>query len=242
MKPAPLPPAAACLVRLSAALAAGAEDAAATELRAAAGVAAPEQVDEAILQSCLFLGFPAALEAAAAWREIREGTPADEDPLSAPERAPERAERGARLCRAVYGHAYETLRRNVAHASPALDRLMVETGYGAILGRPGLEFAWRELCLVAVLAVQGRDRQLHSHLRGALRAGASAAWTEEALEIGLARAGEETGERLRRLWAEVRERGAKRAGADVGAGGEKEPGARPPGESSRESERKPDVH
>jgi 4-carboxymuconolactone decarboxylase len=201
-----LPADAACLVRLSAALAAGAGAEVEAELRRASVDLEARQVDEAILQSCLFLGFPAALEAATAWRDIRGAAPADEDPLASPARAIERAERGEQLCRTVYGSAYATLRRNVATANPALDRLMVETGYGTVLARPGLEPARRELCLVAVLAVQARDRQLYSHLRGALRTGASPEWIGAALEIGLERAPETARDRLRRLWTEVRER------------------------------------
>ena len=202
-----LPPAAACLVRLSAALAAEAASDVEAELRRAAdGEAEPEMVDEAILQSCLFLGFPAALDAAAAWRRLRRGAPADDDPLAATGRAAERAERGEWLCRRVYGNAYPALRRSVADASPALDRLMVEIGYGTVLSRPGLDATWRELCLVAVLAVQVRERQLYSHLRGALRTGAAPGWVEAALEIGLDRAPHGARERLRGVWSEVLER------------------------------------
>ena len=201
-----LPADMASLVRLSAALAVGVPAEVEAELRRAALDAEPRQVDEAILQSCLFLGFPAALEAAAAWRDIRGSAPSDEDPLAPAARAADRAKRGERLCRIVYGSAYEALRRNVAEANPALDRLMVETGYGTVLARPGLQPAGRELCLVAVLAVQARDRQLYSHLRGALRTGASPEWVEAALEIGLARAPEAARHRLRGLWNALRER------------------------------------
>ncbi len=195
-----------CLVRLSAALAAGAPGEIEDELRRASVEVEGRQVDEVILQSCLFLGFPAALEAAAAWREIRGPAPADEDPLAPATRAVARVERGERLCRTVYGSAYDALRANVADANPALDRLMVETGYGTVLTRPGLDAATRELCLVAVLAVQARDRQLYSHLRGALRTGASPEQVEAALEIGLAGGSEEARDRLREVWSEVRER------------------------------------
>jgi len=194
------------LVRLSAALAAGAAGDVVAELHRARAELDPRQVDEAILQSFLFLGFPAALEAAGAWRDIRGSAPVDDDPLASAARAAERAERGERLCRDVYGSAYDALRASVADANPALDRLMVETGYGTVLGRPGLDPAVRELCLVAVLTVQARDRQLYSHLRGALRTGASPAWVEAALRVGLSRAPEQARERLRDLWREVMRR------------------------------------
>lgn len=212
-RPGRLPPDAASLVRLSAALAAGSEDDVEVELRHAAEHCDPRGVEEAIVQSCLFLGFPAALEAAAVWREIRgDVAMPDADPLAEAGRGRQRAERGEELCRAIYGSAYDDLRSNVAAASPALDRLMVETGYGRVLGRPGLDRVRRELCLVAVLAVQGRDPQLHSHLRGALRVGASTDWVEESLEIGLRRCREDVRVRLRKLWWDVRERSERHEG------------------------------
>jgi 4-carboxymuconolactone decarboxylase len=207
-------------VRLSAALAAGADGRVSAELRQASRDVDPVEVDEAVLQSCLFLGFPAALEAAAEWRCFREGAPEDGDPLALPDREEERRVRGESICREIYGSAYEALRRNVADASPALDRLMVDVGYGAVLGRPGLDPIRRELCLVAVLAVQGRDRQLHSHLRGALRMGAPPDWVSAALDIGLEQAPPAAHGRLRQLWREVLERR----------------------ETTGEGERSPDVH
>jgi 4-carboxymuconolactone decarboxylase len=64
---------------------------------------------------------------------------------------------------------------------------MLVEGYGKVLGRPGLSLRRRELCIVAMLARQGRrvERQLYSHLRGALNAGASRAEVDEALEVAL---------------------------------------------------------
>ena len=60
---------------------------------------------------------------------------------------------------------------------------MVEGGYGRVIGRPGLDLATRELCIAALLAVWDSPRQLHSHLRGALNAGASVADVTRAMEI-----------------------------------------------------------
>lgn len=194
------------LVRLSAALAAGDQADAERELRAATDTEDLIAVDEAILQTVLFLGFPVALWAAATWRALRGDAPDERDPLAATDAAAARAERGEDYCREVYGSAYERLRRNVADAHPALDRWMVETGYGTVLGRPGLPRTVRELCLVAILAAQARDEQLHSHLRGALRTGATSPEVEAALEIGLRRAPSSARDRLRGLWSDVRER------------------------------------
>jgi 4-carboxymuconolactone decarboxylase len=58
---------------------------------------------------------------------------------------------------------------------------MIVEGYGKVLGRPGLDLARRELCIVAACAASGQNRQLHSHLLGALNAGASAAHVGAAL-------------------------------------------------------------
>ena len=83
----------------------------------------------------------------------------------------------------MYGTNYARLRANVRALHPALDAWMVTEGYGRTLGRPGLDLARRECCTVAQVAVQGAGRQLHSHLLGALRAGASYGALEQVLDI-----------------------------------------------------------
>ena len=71
----------------------------------------------------------------------------------------------------MYGPFYEKLRVNIRELHPALDAWMVVEGYGKVLGRPALDLLRRELCIVATCAVARQDRQLHSHLHGALHAG-----------------------------------------------------------------------
>lgn len=201
------------LARISAALARGDDRALGDGLRrAAAGAADPPGVEEALLQSYLFLGFPAALAALALWRETLGESPVEDDPLGSPVRTDAWRARGEQVCRVVYGRAYEGLRRNVARAHPAMDRWMIEEGYGKVLGRPGLGLRERELCIVAILAGSGREPQLHSHLRGALHAGAAAGEVEEALEVGLEERDPERARRARELWIRVRD-GAERRGA-----------------------------
>lgn len=192
------------LVRLSEAMASRDEAAIDLELRRAAGNTPPERVDETVLQACLFLGFPTTLETAMKWAAIR-GAPAGEG--ETPESAGDEVlARGEDLCRRVYGSAYDSLRGNVAAAHPALDRWMVLDGYGRVLSRPGLEAWIRELCIVAMLASRDWERQLHSHLRGALRLGAEPAQVAEALSIGVSRQTAETKRRLIELWEGIRER------------------------------------
>ena len=199
-----LPPGTQLLVELSAAVAAR-EPARLDRALAAAveeGVPHPE-VEEALLQSYLFLGYPAALTAIARWREVAGAPPAEVDPLALPGALDAWVARGADVCRIVYGDAYEKLRRNVARAHPAMDRWMVTEGYGKVLGRPGLALAQRELCIVAILAATSWEPQLHSHLRGCLHAGATIAEVSEALEIGLVAASAERRASARELWRRV---------------------------------------
>lgn len=205
-----VPSGAASLAELSAGLAAAEIGELESLLRTAAKENDPAAVEETILQAHLFLGFPAALRGMRVWRRIREDGGA-EGSLPAVE-TPDPAGwevRGEEVCRRVYGSAYAGLRRNVRRLHPDLDAWMIRDGYGKVLGREGLDLAARELCIVATLAADGSPRQpLHSHLRGALRAGAAPAQVERALEAGLARR-PETGdaEEVRKLWHRVLERG-----------------------------------
>jgi 4-carboxymuconolactone decarboxylase len=131
----------------------------------------PVAVEEIILQSYLFAGFPRALNAARAWRAA-SGRPAPAEDVEVADLDLWRA-RGEETCAVVYGDSYEKLRQNIRGLHPALDEWMIVDGYGKVLSRPGVDLRTRELCVVAACAVSGQQRQLHSHLRGALNAGAS---------------------------------------------------------------------
>jgi 4-carboxymuconolactone decarboxylase len=133
----------------------------------------PVAVEEIILQSYLFAGFPRALNAARAWRVASERPAPAEDPESSIANLDMWRELGERTCKIVYGDSYERLRENVRQLHPALDEWMIVDGYGKVLSRPGVDLRTRELCVVAACAVAGQQRQLHSHLHGALNAGAS---------------------------------------------------------------------
>jgi alkylhydroperoxidase/carboxymuconolactone decarboxylase family protein YurZ len=50
---------------------------------------------------------------------------------------------------------------------------LVLEGYGKVLGRKGLNFKERELCVVSILAALKFEDQLYSHINGAFRAKAS---------------------------------------------------------------------
>lgn len=194
------------LVRLAAAVAQGYEP----ELREriddvlAAKVPA-EWVDELLLQSVLFVGYPRALVAWGTWRKhgIAEGPATDPDTDYA--RAPQWLARGEETCAIVYGDNYRKLRQNVRELHPALDAWMVTEGYGRTLGRPGLDLMRRELCIVAQAGVLETPRQLHSHLRGALNAGATLEQVEAVLGVMNPLLTFDQWKRVKELWRSVRD-------------------------------------
>ncbi len=206
----PLAPKRTALVRVAAAHASRDEEALRRWLIAARAAAGPAAVEEVLLQAYLFLGFPAAIWALGVWRVV--GGTADGDgsmgpgELSSVVPAEEWERAGEEVCQRVYAENYEKLRRNVRALHGELDRWMIQEGYGKVLSRPALDLVTRELCVVAALAVTSWEPQLHSHMRGALNAGASPPEVEAALEAGLEFGIEENWKgRARAIWERVRE-------------------------------------
>jgi 4-carboxymuconolactone decarboxylase len=196
----------AVLVRLSAEIARGADADFDPVFGDAVSEADVVEVEEALLQSYLFLGYPAALNAIAAWRRYTGKAPpveVDDDPEAW-------AARGEAVCRRVYGSAYPSLRDNIAGLRPEMDLWMVQEGYGKVLGRPGLELWRRECCIVAVLAVLGAGPQLRSHLRGALRTGASVTVVEGVLTAVMPAVPERRRGTVEEVWHRVRTRWEQR--------------------------------
>lgn len=194
------------LVRLSASLATRDEVRIREALEGTRREASSEAVEEVLLQSYLFLGFPAALGALALWREVSERAPVDpaeEDPTVV-DTTSRRMERGERLCRIVYGDRYDALRANIRALHPQMERWMLEEGYGKVLSRDGLDLESRELAIAALLAVLEMPVQLHSHLRGALNAGAEPDAVEAALDVAREYQTEEARRVAEETWGRVR--------------------------------------
>ena len=170
------------LVRIAGAVAGADEATVRSVMNEALNEVDPRAVDEIILQSYLFAGFPRTLNAARTWRTV-SGTyaPEPEQEFAADDVASWR-ERGLRTCKVVYGDSYEGLRRNIKQLHPTLDEWMIVDGYGKVLSRPSVDLRTRELCVVAACAVAGQQRQLHSHLHGALNAGATLEEVEAVLD------------------------------------------------------------
>ncbi|HEY3935091.1 MAG TPA: carboxymuconolactone decarboxylase family protein [Gemmatimonadales bacterium] len=140
-------------------------------------------IDELVLQSILTIGWPRALVIAEVWRAAsNEPATGGDDGLDYADHL-EWSRRGEATCRIIYGDSYDKLRRNVRRLHPALESWMIVEGYGRTLSRPGLDLGVRELCTVAQIAVLDAPRQLHSHLLGALRAGASVDAIDATLEL-----------------------------------------------------------
>ena len=166
------------LVRASAAVAAGGDEQVRAELVRAASIAPHDWVEELLLQTYLFAGFPRALNA---MREWRRHSPPRANGAARNDGAELRAA-GERTCEMVYGDMYERLRHNVRALHPLLDDWMIEEGYGKVLSRPQLDLARRELCIVAACAASAQDRQLLSHLHGAVTVGVPTAVVGNALD------------------------------------------------------------
>ena len=170
------------LVRLSGVIAAGTESQVREALGRANADCQPEWVEEVVLQSYLFAGFPRALNAAREWRRISgRSAPSTDDGEDFNNASRWRAQ-GEETCTIVYGPFYERLRHNIRQLHPALDAWMIVEGYGKVLSRPALDLKRRELCIVTACAMARQDRQLHSHLHGAMHAGASPAEVTAALD------------------------------------------------------------
>ena len=171
----------AALTTLSAAIAAADSESVAREAARAleSGVRA-DALYEAILQSYLFVGFPRAIEAFFAARDVLAragGVPASAGPadLDGWERD------GTDLCRRVYGRNYEKLVATMQGLSPDLASWMVLEGYGKTLSRPALGAVEREYAVIAILTVTGAWRQLRSHAIGAVNVGGTRAGVREAI-------------------------------------------------------------
>ncbi|MFH2048963.1 MAG: hypothetical protein ABIJ12_05925 [bacterium] len=132
-----------------------------------------KQLYEIILQSYLFVGFPRMIEAADHLNSIIgiDGGHLRLTPVSSKESEKWFVE-GQKLCQKVYGEKYDILRKRVESFAPEIFRWMIYEGYGKVLSRPGLNIVDRELAIISCLIVELRERQLYSHLIGALNVGA----------------------------------------------------------------------
>lgn len=204
--PEPLDAATEALVGLAAAIAQGEEPEVRRRVSQALEAGLPAVWgDELLLQSVLMVGWPRTLVAAAIWRKaIGLGATGGDDDLDYALH-PDWTARGEETCRLVYGENYQKLRQNVRTLHPALDTWMVTEGYGRTMARDGLDLKRREFCVIAQTAVLNTPRQLHSHLRGALHAGASPAEVTAVLAVVHPFLNHDDWKSVRELWDRVEE-------------------------------------
>ena len=125
------------------------------------------RLDETLLQLVPFAGYARAINAFAVLQEI---APHAARPTG---KAADLRRRGEALCRRIYGPVYERMIARMAGFHPDLADWILADGYGRVLSRPGLPIRARELIVVAVLSALKLPKQLESHVRGALRVGAT---------------------------------------------------------------------
>lgn len=194
------------LVRFAAAIAQGYEPELRDRAQACkAAQVPPAWVDEMILQSVLMAGYPRALVAYGLWRKTSRLAAPPGDAEAEYGHVAEWTRRGEATCEVVYGTNYRRLRQNVRELHPALDLWMITEGYGRTMSRPGLDLLRRELCIVAQTAVLEVPRQLHSHLRGALHAGASFGQVEAVLSVVNPLLSYDQWKKVKELWTTVKE-------------------------------------
>src|ERR1700687_2858348 len=113
------------LVRIAGAIAGSPEGQMRSVMSDAIGEVDPVAVEEIILQSYLFAGFPRALNAARAWRAVSGRAAPSEDAEASVEDLDLWKARGEETCAIVYGKSYEQLRRNIRELHPALAEGMI---------------------------------------------------------------------------------------------------------------------
>lgn len=187
------------LTRLSAVVTAGTEQDIHDAIALAKDRIPAGWVEELLLQSYLFAGFPRALNAMRAWRRLQPEPIATE--LS--DNTSQWRREGDVTCAAVYGTMYERLRENIRALHPVLDDWMITEGYGKVMSRPGLDLARRELCVMAACAASNQDRQLLSHLHGALNVGVAPAVVSATIDAIADVLGTDRARSVALLWARV---------------------------------------
>jgi 4-carboxymuconolactone decarboxylase len=123
------------------------------------------EIEEIILQTLLFAGFPVSIEALATLRKHIDYTTV--------EHSVARLDRGSgeQLCKRIYGERYQRLLNSMDRLHPDLTDWILEDGYGRVLSRPGLAVEDRERAVLVTLMATGMQNQFRAHLRGCLNLG-----------------------------------------------------------------------
>lgn len=133
-----------------------------------------EDIDELLLQTYLFAGFPRTINAFYTWQSWAAGRGGRGQPRTEALRPARWRERGERLCRLIYSGDFDALQIHLTRLHPELAAWTLVEGYGKVLSRPGPPADVREMAAVGALIAMGERRQLAAHLRGACHTGIEA--------------------------------------------------------------------
>lgn len=190
------------IVGLGAAAARGDRERLRNALERAQDLVPPADIEEYLLQTYLFAGFPSTINAFFTWQAWASESGGRDQPFGVEtDKQAEWRTRGEQLCRLVYGENFDALQRRLGRLHPALADWTLVEGYGKVLGRPGPDPARRELAAIGALIAVAANRQLAAHLRGAINTGVPADVLVAATRRAAAEWGEE--ERVEGLLADV---------------------------------------
>src|SRR5262245_23260962 len=147
--------------------------------RAAAARSLPRQdLEETLLQSVLFCGFPRAVTA---FEQFGEAWPATTTPAGGGLPPAEQGPAGQALFARIYGLNGAAVQAMLKTFHEDFHDFVLEAAYGRILTRPHLAPGVPEVLAVAVLPAQHQLRQFIAHARGALHFGSNLAELRETL-------------------------------------------------------------
>ncbi|MEW6741773.1 MAG: carboxymuconolactone decarboxylase family protein [Planctomycetota bacterium] len=138
--------------------------------------ASPLEVLEIAASAHLFAGFPRGINGLEACHRALSRRAADfEVRMAAVENFPAAGfgVRGRRLFEAIYASGGEEVLDQLGRLFPPFRGWILEHAYGQVLAREGASGRLRETAAVGALVVLDVPRQLRSHIRGALRLGAT---------------------------------------------------------------------
>jgi 4-carboxymuconolactone decarboxylase len=147
------------------------------------------EVVEVFIHTSVYAGFPAALNALSAAREVFADRPADTadtadtgesaaEPITAPA---DRYRRGLEALRAIDGEGGVQVVDSLNDIAPDLARYVIEYAFGDVYSRTGLDLATRELATLAMCTALGTAApQLRLHIGAFLTVGGT---REEVIEL-----------------------------------------------------------
>lgn len=138
-------------------------------------------LEEALLMSYLFLGFPAMMTAFDILREVDSNR--THFKIAKEKNWLLWQKRGLELFKIIYDKNAKKLYSKVKKMHPEVANWMLTEGYGKVLCRSHLDIQSRELLIITILIVTSWDKQLHSHLRGAFNVGAKPEEIENLINI-----------------------------------------------------------